>query len=227
MPLQEEPMEPHPTLTATRRALHGVAELVLAGPQHASVDTVRLRVTPGGFATSAADPPCRLLGPDVQRGPRTASVNGSTPRALAAALGLVARTLGHVYSDGSGVGLDEVLRIDDDAVHSLTEAWSAGDDALRRLDPDQQPVLWPEHFDVGISLDQVNYGVSPGRRHQSVALRLRRSLDAARIRRVLEPAVRGGPPPDRPARRRRRACLLRGGPTPPREMTSLIPHRRA
>jgi hypothetical protein len=162
MPLQEEPMEPHPTLTATRRALHGVAELVLAGPQHASVDTVRLRVTPGGFATSAADPPCRLLGPDVQRGPRTASVNGSTPRALAAALGLVARTLGHVYSDGSGVGLDEVLRIDDDAVHSLTEAWSAGDDALRRLDPDQQPVLWPEHFDVGISLDQVNYGVSPG-----------------------------------------------------------------
>jgi hypothetical protein len=162
MPLQEEPMEPHPTLTATRRALHGVAELVLAGPQHASVDTVRLRVTPGGFATSAADPPCRLLGPDVQRGPRTASVNGSTPRALAAALGLVARTLGHVYSDGSGVGLDEVLRIDDDAVHSLTDAWSAGDDALRRLDPDQQPVLWPEHFDVGISFDEVNYGVSPG-----------------------------------------------------------------
>jgi hypothetical protein len=24
------------------------------------------------------------------------------------------------------------------------------------------PVLWPEHFDVGISLDGVDYGVSPG-----------------------------------------------------------------
>ena len=26
----------------------------------------------------------------------------------------------------------------------------------------QTPVLWPEHFDVGITLDKVNYGVSPG-----------------------------------------------------------------
>lgn len=25
-----------------------------------------------------------------------------------------------------------------------------------------QPVLWPEHFDVGVTLDEVNYGVSPG-----------------------------------------------------------------
>jgi hypothetical protein len=27
---------------------------------------------------------------------------------------------------------------------------------------DQEPVLWPEHFDVAISADDVNYGVSPG-----------------------------------------------------------------
>ena len=25
-----------------------------------------------------------------------------------------------------------------------------------------EPILWPEHFDVGITLDEVNYGVSPG-----------------------------------------------------------------
>jgi hypothetical protein len=30
------------------------------------------------------------------------------------------------------------------------------------LAPDQQPVLWPEHFDVGIVRAEVNYGVSPG-----------------------------------------------------------------
>ena len=155
-------METDRTLAATRRALHGVAELVLAGPQHASADTVRLRVVPGGFATSAADPPSRLLGSRVERGELGAPVDGSTPRDLAAALGLVARTLDHVYRDGSGVGLDEVLRIDEDAVRVLTAAWSAGDEALRRVDPAQQPVLWPEHFDVGISLDEVNYGVSPG-----------------------------------------------------------------
>src|SRR4051794_859955 len=109
-------MEPDPTLAATRRSLHGVAALVLAGPQHASVDTVRLRVVPGGFATSLADPPTRLLGSRVERGAFSAPVDGSTARALAAALGLVARTLDHVYSDGSGVGLDEVLRVDEDAV---------------------------------------------------------------------------------------------------------------
>jgi hypothetical protein len=157
-----EPDPTLPTLTATRRALHGVAELVLAGPQHASFDTVRLRVVPGGFATSVADPPARLLGSLVERGARSASVDGSTPRDLAAGLGLVATTLDHVYRDGSGVALDEVLRVDDDAVRALTDAWSTGDEALRRLDPAQQPVLWPEHFDVGISFDEVNYGVSPG-----------------------------------------------------------------
>jgi hypothetical protein len=26
-------------------------------------------------------------------------------------------------------------------------------------------VLWPEHFDIGISVDEVNYGVSPGDVH--------------------------------------------------------------
>ena len=33
---------------------------------------------------------------------------------------------------------------------------------MRAFAPDQEPVLWPEHFDLGISLDEVNYGVSPG-----------------------------------------------------------------
>ena len=26
-------------------------------------------------------------------------------------------------------------------------------------------MLWPEHFDIGISVDEVNYGVSPGDAH--------------------------------------------------------------
>ena len=41
-------------------------------------------------------------------------------------------------------------------------ALAAGDPALRELDPAQRPTLWPEHFDVGITVDRVNYGVSPG-----------------------------------------------------------------
>jgi hypothetical protein len=42
-------------------------------------------------------------------------------------------------------------------------AWFArGDDALRWLAPGVEPVVWPEHFDVAVTLDEVNYGVSPG-----------------------------------------------------------------
>jgi hypothetical protein len=25
-----------------------------------------------------------------------------------------------------------------------------------------EPVLWPEHFDLAVTVDEVNYGVSPG-----------------------------------------------------------------
>ena len=33
---------------------------------------------------------------------------------------------------------------------------------MRAFAPDQEPVLWPEHFDLGIAVDEVNYGISPG-----------------------------------------------------------------
>jgi hypothetical protein len=35
--------------------------------------------------------------------------------------------------------------------------------ALRSFAPGLEPVLWPEHFDLGIKLDEVNFGVSPRR----------------------------------------------------------------
>ena len=44
----------------------------------------------------------------------------------------------------------------------LLRAFTDGDAALRSLDAGQEPILWPEHFDIGISMAEVNYGVSPG-----------------------------------------------------------------
>jgi hypothetical protein len=41
---------------------------------------------------------------------------------------------------------------------------------MRPFARDQQPVLWPEHVDVGITLAEVNYGVSPRRRPRARAL---------------------------------------------------------
>ena len=156
-----QPHAPDQSLADTRRALHGVAELLLAGPQHAASRTVRLRVQPGGFAT-IADPAVRLAAGRVEHDGRSAVVSGSTPQDLLDGLGLQHSSLSEVYSDGSDVGLDERLTVDAAAYDELTRAWAWGDAALRRIAPEQEPVLWPEHFDVGISLDEVNYGVSPG-----------------------------------------------------------------
>lgn len=40
--------------------------------------------------------------------------------------------------------------------------FASGDAALRLFAPGGGPVLWPEHFDVAIDLDEVTYGVSLG-----------------------------------------------------------------
>jgi hypothetical protein len=42
-----------------------------------------------------------------------------------------------------------------------------GDAALRGTFPDADPVIWPEHFDVAVTVDAANYGVSPGDGFQS------------------------------------------------------------
>jgi hypothetical protein len=93
-------------LVTTRRSLHGVAELLLAGPQQAECGTIRLTPAPGGFATKAAA--------------------------------------------------------------EIAAAFERGQSALRSFRPDVTAVLWPEHFDLGITVDEVNYGVSPGDDHVAV-----------------------------------------------------------
>lgn len=48
------------------------------------------------------------------------------------------------------------------AAELLLRSFADGDAALRLLDPGEAPTLWPEHFDIGITVAEVNYGVSPG-----------------------------------------------------------------
>ncbi|MFB4314344.1 hypothetical protein [Actinomadura sp. 21ATH] len=148
--------------TTTRRALHGVAELLLAGPQHRESGTIRLAVTPDGFATTAA-PRLRVAGTELVAGDRVIPMNGTTFRELAAAAD-VADPGGprDLYRDGSGAGLDDLIGVDAGAAGVVHTAFARGDEALRRLAPEVTPVLWPEHFDVGIAVGEVNYGVSPG-----------------------------------------------------------------
>jgi len=149
--------------TQTRRSLHGVAELLLAGPQHAVSGKITLRALPGGFGTTHT-PDVRVEGATLVVADRRAPIDGRTAGALAAELGLQPGDLAAVYRDGSGLGMDDVLRVDEAAAARIAEAYSIGDRALRALVPEATPILWPEHFDIGISVDseRVNFGVSPG-----------------------------------------------------------------
>jgi hypothetical protein len=148
-------------LSATRRSWHAVAELVLAGPQDRASHSIKLRVTPGGFAT-IKEPALRVERGFLVLGDDLLPLDGTTPAALGAATGAPAGAPVDRYHGGSGVAPDEVLSIDPVAVAVLAGSFGLGDAALRTFAPDATPVLWPEHFDVGITVDGVNYGVSPG-----------------------------------------------------------------
>jgi hypothetical protein len=150
-------------LEHTRLALHGVAELVLAGPQYADSHDIKLRVTPGGFGTVAA-PDLRVDGLELVT-PTARLPLGGTFVGLARAAGVTARSLGDVYSGGPDLDPDGPIVVDPDAVALVLDTFGTGDIAMRAFAPDVQPVLWPEHFDLGITWNEVNYGVSPGDVH--------------------------------------------------------------
>ena len=197
-------------LPRTRTALHGIAELLLAGPQYAESGTIRLRALPTGIAT-VAEPDLRLEGAELVGAAGRHPLAGTYAEVAAAAGIDAAHSSADVYSDArrrrppttASSSTPPTLAV-------LTEALAAGDAALRAFAPDEEPVLWPEHLDVAIALDEVNYGVSPG--------------DAGvpepyayvgpwtpRDRRLLEPAVRRRPAAVSARRRRRRRRLLPRG----------------
>lgn len=149
-----------------------VATTILAGHQHRVAGTIRLAVAPGGFATLPLPGEPSLLavrGADLVV--RRAGVEEAYPirgrvGELATAAGIGFGAPEGVYADTSGASASYPLTIDPSAAAAITDAFALGDAALRELGArhgsEQQPVLWPEHLDVGIGLDAVNYGVSPG-----------------------------------------------------------------
>jgi hypothetical protein len=154
---------------ATRRALHGVAELLLAGPQYRATGTMRLAVRPGGFGTvrphgdvvsAAVDGTDLVVVRDAELRLPLVGTYGS----VAAAADLTPGGLDGAYADTSGLGRADAVAVDPAAAAVLAGAWASGDAALRALTGrgGPEPVLWPEHFDVAVTLDAVNYGVSPG-----------------------------------------------------------------
>lgn len=150
-----------PTLEATRRRLHGIGECLMAGPQRRAGGRFTLRVTPGGFATTG-EPALRLDGTDI-----VLNEDGRVPIAgtfteLSVALGVEFGRPPDPYPDGSGASPSDDTTLDVASARLIQDWYLTADAALRVMAPRQTPILWPEHFDVAILLDDTSYGASPG-----------------------------------------------------------------
>ena len=140
-------LPPLTDVATTRSTLHELAEQTMAATQMEAIGTIRLQVTPGGFATRW------FPGPD-----------GSQIRLRVDGDQLITDPLAEAAPiDGP---------IDLAAAAVLTAWWELGDAVLSALEAGSgeelsELVLWPEHFDVAVTLTSVtgrhvNLGFSPG-----------------------------------------------------------------
>jgi hypothetical protein len=163
------------TLEATRDSLHAVAEHVLAAAQARAGAGIRLRHIPGGFETLVGLPEGEKIAVVGNRlvlrrpsGDRESEL--TTLRAAAEFVGVEPGLPAGIYAAATPLDLDATLGVDADAAEQLAGWFGLADEALRGFGrrftgEESQPVLWPEHFDIGITLDAVNYGASPGDQH--------------------------------------------------------------
>ncbi|HEY6798203.1 MAG TPA: hypothetical protein VI248_26285 [Kineosporiaceae bacterium] len=164
--------DPSPdALVRARTSVHGLAEHVFAVAARAATRSIRLYVHDGALSTpdlpgaGTGDPTTRLELRDgvVARRPGGPELPFAGPLGdLAAALGVPFGLTDPPYRPASGCGPEHLVDADAAAVERVLEAWRVGDAALRRFDPAQTPIVWPEHLDVAIVADAINYGVSPG-----------------------------------------------------------------
>jgi hypothetical protein len=160
-------------LAATRAGLHQVAEHIIAAALHAETGEIALMPSPGGFGTPPFGRDRRFLAVDgtelvVGGGGSSRRTALTTLRAAAEFAGIAPGAPAEVYRPATPLNLDEPLTIDPAAARVLADWYQLGEQALRGFAveiPDDRPtaaVLWPEHFDLGITAGAINYGVSPG-----------------------------------------------------------------
>ena len=139
--------------------MRGIAESLIAGPQYRETGTIRLAVRPAGFTGTSLT--VEVQGTDLVWPQGRAALTGPLS-ALAAATGVQAGPPVGAYDITDPLADDAVLDIDAGAADEVYRSLYAGGQALVAFAPDEHPVLWPEHFDVAVTVAEVNYGVSPG-----------------------------------------------------------------
>jgi hypothetical protein len=141
----------------TRRQLRGVAESLIAGPQYRASGTIRLAVRPDGF--TGVTLPIAVHGTDLVFANGSVALDGPVSAIDA---GVDQGPPDGVYDVVDPLPADAVLSLNAAAAEWIHRGHYAGGHAIKNVLPDQHPVLWPEHFDVAATEDEVNYGVSAG-----------------------------------------------------------------
>ena len=163
------------TYDATRASLHAVAEHVLSPALHRATGRIGLRPTHGGFGTpwfrvGGHERRVRVEGTDL-----VVDGGGAERRAPLRTVGEAADLAevepgapAEVYPPATPLEPDAPLALDPAAarvVHGWYQFTGRALDAFRRAHAADEPSiaqLWPEHFDLAISMAEVNYGGSPG-----------------------------------------------------------------
>ena len=164
---------PPDRLAATRDGLHRLAEHVLAAARYAATGKIGLMPSPGGFGTPPFGADGQFLAVDgtelvVGGAAGTRRTTLTTIRAAAEFAGVTPGAPARVYKPATPLNLDEPLLIDPRAARLLAEWYQLGAQAMSGLaaeiagDEPTAVVLWPEHFDAGMTAAAINYGASPG-----------------------------------------------------------------
>jgi len=159
-------------LAETRDALHTVAEHILAAARYRAVGRIGLQPTRGGITTPITDGRwLEVIGTDLVVRDETGEVERepvTTLRSAGTLVGIEPGLPAGTYSPTTPLDLDAGLEVDPVAADAIA-AWfelvfdGLGEFAGRHGDEVPTDItLWPEHFDLAMSLGDVNYGGSPG-----------------------------------------------------------------
>lgn len=162
-----------PSYSATRDSLHRVAEHVLSPARYADSGRIGLRQSPGGFATPPFGNTARTISVDgdelvINEQSNTRRTRITTIADAGRFVGITPGAPSEVYSPNTPLDLDTSLAVDRDAAEVIAMWYELIAMALAAFatsiaqDEPTEAQLWPEHFDLAMSADRINYGGSPG-----------------------------------------------------------------
>ena len=148
----------------SREAVHALAEHVLCTVRHAAVGRIGLTPVPDGIATPPFDGrTVGLRGLDlVDSGPHGERRTPVTTLRAAGRFFGVDPVAPPLWTPTTTPDLDAPLAIEADDAAALAAWFALVAGVLTRVDPSAAQTLWPEHFDLAITVGEVTYGGSPG-----------------------------------------------------------------